>query len=719
MPDVHISFALKALFIILGALASAGLSFLVYRVTVPPISRQRRILLTVLRGFGLFLVFLLIAEPILSLVTRTIEKPLIAVLVDNSRSMTIQDPARQRKQALIDALQSNSVRTLSDIGSTRFGLFSNQLKWLMSFSPDSLTLDGDGTDISSILRAVQEQTRTANLQAVVLLSDGNSTTGANPLYEAEELGVPVFTVGIGDTSEQKDILVRKVLTNDITYIGNRVPVNATIRSSGYTGQRIEVLLKDESGILDRRLLTTETGTRDYEVPLSFVPQKEGVQKFTVESSSLPGELTTRNNRSSFFTKVLKRKMRILLFAGGPSQDVAFVRRALQADKNLEVKTFIGTGNGQFYEGNLTNTALTESDCIFLVGFPTTSTSTASVSAIADAVGGGKPAFYVLSRTIDISRMHALAQFLPFVIQSVSTDEYQAFIEIPETQRNNPLLKLSESLPSFEIWSKLPPIFKTQSILRSKPESEVLALTRVLSTTTNDPFLLKRSVDGQKSVALLGYGVWRWSMLADASSGNVLEPFLSNAVRWLTTREDAQQVRVQPTKQTFTTQESVEFVGQVYDQSYEPLDNASISVTLQHGSRTNELALSPVGSGRYEGSLDQLEEGDYRFTSKVTLDGKQIGEQTGRFAVGGTNVEFLETKMNKPLLQRMSNQTGGRYYDGNTLGTLPDDIRALSNFQPRERVRTSEFELWNISWMLALVVVTFSFEWFLRKRAGML
>ncbi|MBI4429800.1 MAG: hypothetical protein HY562_11860, partial [Ignavibacteriales bacterium] len=326
---------------------------------------------------------------------------------------------------------------------------------------------------------------------------------------------------------------------------------------------------------------------------------------------------------------------------------------------------------------------------------------------------------VLSRALDYSKLRQIESALPFSVQNSSFDEFQAFVEIPEPQRNNPILKLSGETSSFEAWSKLPPVFKTQSLFRLKPETEILATTRIQSVVTNEPFLVTRNINARKTVAFLGYGVWRWNLLSDAGSTNVLEAFLSNTVRWLTTREDERRLRVQTTKQVFTTQEAVEFTGQVYDQSYQPVDDAEIALTVYFGHQRNELMLSPVGNGRYEGSLNQLEEGDYRFDASITLDGKQIGEQQGRFSVGGLNAEFLETKMNKQLLQLLAFRTGGTYYDTDRIDRLSNDIKNLPNFQSREFTSSSDIELWNLAWTLGLAVFIFSIEWFLRKRHGML
>ena len=152
---------------------------------------------------------------------------------------------------------------LQNLGATRFALFDARTRFLSSFAPDSATLTGARTDIAAALRTVQQRAEGENIQSIVLISDGNATNGSSPLFETENLHIPIFTVGIGDTSQQRDLAVRNVLTNAVVYAGSRVPANVTVRSSGYADQRIEVTLMKGSAVIDRQLLTLQEGTREY------------------------------------------------------------------------------------------------------------------------------------------------------------------------------------------------------------------------------------------------------------------------------------------------------------------------------------------------------------------------------------------------------------------------------------------------------------------------
>jgi hypothetical protein len=296
-----------------------------------------------------------------------------------------------------------------------------------------------------------------------------------------------------------------------------------------------------------------------------------------------------------------------------------------------------------------------------------------------------------------------------------------FAAVPESQRNNPILKMSDANNTVELWSKLPPVFRPQGDFRPKAESEVLATVRLQAMPLADPFIVARNVNKKKSLAVLGYGLWRWDMLSDAGNGThqFLEHFIGNAVRWLTTQEDSRRIRVQSSKQIYTAQDEVEFTAQVYDDSYQPMENAHVEVQAQNGSETNTVNLSALGSGQYQGQFESLREGDYKFTASVTVNGAVIGSDQGTFSVGGLNEEFLDTRMNKSLLQQIAAQTGGQYYDVDTYGSLAHDLALMPNFTQHDMSKSAEIEIWNSRWMLLLVLCIFTLEWFLRKRNGML
>ena len=270
-------------------------------------------------------------------------------------------------------------------------------------------------------------------------------------------------------------------------------------------------------------------------------------------------------------------------------------------------------------------------------------------------------------------------------------------------------------------SSLPPVFRLQGNFRSKPESDVLGVVRLQTATLNEPLLVVRRIAGRKSAAFLGYGIWRWKMLAplDGTAAQRADEFLGNAIRWLTSIEDERRIRVRPVRESFSAFEPVEFSGQVYDDSMEPLSEADITVVIEGPNGRTTTGLVPLGSGQYAGSAEILPPGEYTFAASVNMGTQRLGEDRGSLSVGGLNAEFIETRMNRSLLEHLAFRTGGAYYDGRDLSGLAARIRTVPDFVPRERVERTETELWNSAWTLGLAVCLLACEWFFRKRLGML
>ena len=233
MPDLKLLLSTSSLFLCLAAIAAVALSIFAYRHTVPPIPTTKRYFLVVLRSLSLFLLLLLLLEPILRLVRRESKPPTVALLIDDSKSMSLTDRTGNRADATRSLLRGSWLDRVSHLGRTKFFRYAEGLSDLDS--PDSLRFRGGSTDISAALKKLHERSEEENVQAVVLVTDGNYNLGENPLYEVVRLGMPIFTVGIGDSAEQKDLLITKAVTNEIAYSESRIPMDVTVKSSGFKG----------------------------------------------------------------------------------------------------------------------------------------------------------------------------------------------------------------------------------------------------------------------------------------------------------------------------------------------------------------------------------------------------------------------------------------------------------------------------------------------------
>jgi hypothetical protein len=710
-------------------LLAAVIAYFSYRRPIPPVGISLRIVLTTLRSLGLACLLLAIAEPVASLVSTTFQRPVVAILLDQSQSMTITDRDGKRDEHVRTFFRESPFQFGPDCDIRYFG-FSNRLLAIPALNPDSIRWNGSETDIASAIREIHRMRDEQNIQACVLISDGDVTSGENPVYDAEDLGFPIVTIGVGDSSEQRDVLLSSVFANSIGYVESTIPIDATVRSTGCDGSRVDITVSEGSSVIQKKTLILGPDAYSESMQFAVTPKEEGIHKYTITVSPVGGELTERNNSRSFFIKVLKSKISVLLIAGSPSPDVAFVRRILALDKNISVKTYIQKSLSEFYEGTFSSHDLADADCLVLIGYPSGDASTELVRIIGDDIGRRKkPVLFIMSRTVDYTKLKILEPYLPFTITSVPKTEREVTFTLAPGQGENAMFRFSfssqneqdDSRSRITRWNSLPPIFTGDVLQKPKPESTPLATLSIQGVTLNDPLLISRSVQQMKSIAMMGYGIWRWELLVRPASYHqaMLSSFISNSVRWLTTREDSRRVVIAPTRQLYAAGESIEFTGQVYDENYRPIDNADVSVQIPGSTGTSGSPLHSVGNGRYETAIDGLPEGDYTYTGTARIDGNSIGDDRGRFSVGEMNVEFLQTRMNAPLLRQLAERTGGRFMPIRNAHSFLHDTALFSRLTSKEILRTREFTLWNSAWLLIGTILMFSIEWFLRKRSGML
>jgi hypothetical protein len=561
---------------------------------------------------------------------------------------------------------------------------------------------------------------------VVLITDGINNLGDNPVRFVEDFDTPIFPIAVGSSIEQKDIVLSKIATNQITYVNTKVPVEVSLQAFGYQNQKIEVLLQQGTDVLDSKIIQIESNIFETRVQLNFTPKQSGFTKYSVRIPVLENELTARNNQKNFYTKVLQSKMKILVIAGGPSADLKFLKKNLEADPNIEVSWWIGRKNQEFYQGAFPAAPqkLMEYDCIVLQNFPTKNIPQDIIPGIKKVLETKQtPLLFIAGNGVHYPSLSPLSSYLPIAAPFNEQSEIQVIARLTSAGVVHPATRLSDDeIENQQLWRNMPPIFLSLYRLNMQPGSEVLLETDPEQTLLRNatgalPLVIAQKLGQHKSIAILGYGIWRWDLLlwGIGRSNEVLKQFLSNSIRWLITKEDSKPVRIYPDQEIYRNGQQITFTGEVYYEDYRPMDGAEVKLTVTGKQKNYEILLSGRGDGKYEGALQALEGGDYSFEGVATFNNRVIGMDKGQFSVEDFNLEFLQTRMDETLLQQLALKTGGKFFTENNYANLD----SVLNFPSRKIVESREFELWNRIILLIAVIIFLSSEWFIRKRSGML
>ncbi len=714
---MQLSFGVTPVALILAAIGAAATTYWMYRRTTPSLSGPFRFGLVTLRFVSVFLILFLLCEPILARISRNVVPPILAILVDTSESMVSSANDGGGLAEEVRRLLSPIADGVGD-GQTRLFGFDTNVRDLGAI--DSVRLAGQRTDISAALEQLEDRfTPSDNLGAVLLVSDGRYTAGRNPLHVAERFRVPIYTVVVGDSTEQKDIRIGRVTSNEITYAGLDLPVRVGVVGKGYEGERVSVALTSGGNRIDNKMLVIAPDGAEASVELAYPQIAAGLQQLEVSVSPLEGESTTRNNRQRLTVRVLDSKRKILLLGAAPDPDLAAVRHILSGDENNELTVRTQKAPGSFYDGDWPT--LSEFDVIILAGYPGRTADRRQLQQLVATIDEGKPVIFLISRQTEIGLFgRELGSRLGVSPEVVRRGFFESTLVPAPAASRHPVM---EGLADPSAWRRLPPLVHNESRWIVSPEARTLATIQVRGVSLDDPALVVRRSATRRSAAVLMAGSWRLANLPEdlETLAHYWPTLLGNLVKWTSAVEDDRPVKVSVVTEEFAGGEPVRFVGQVYDESLNPVNDADIelSVISPDGEEFRHV-MSPLGNGRYTLELDSPGEGVYGYTAVASQEGAELGRDTGGFAVGNLTLEFRNPTSDPDLMRQVAIRSGGAAATPNAsaMNRVSELISESASYQSRSIVHRSEAELWRQPVFLIIVIVLLTVEWTLRKRAGL-
>jgi len=276
---------------------------------------------------------------------RHAAKARLAVLVDTSRSMSIQDVPNGRLAQATSWLKNDFAPVVPNSIQVSYFTFDQSLKALATL--DSASATGGVTTLADWLEKLLALPGDEPLLGVVLCSDGIDTSRREPeaaarLYRRK--GIPLHTFAVGTTNETHDIILENVQARRA--VPNQAPTKLTLslRAPGYANQTVPVQVRQKDRLVAAQEVKLTGG--EQEVQLEFTPQTKGFQTFEVSVPAQPGEWLASNNRRLFGLEVIDPTLRVLYLEGTPRQPETlipewdYLKDALESDKDIRVKVLV-------------------------------------------------------------------------------------------------------------------------------------------------------------------------------------------------------------------------------------------------------------------------------------------------------------------------------------------------------------------------------------------
>lgn len=668
-----------------------------------------------------------------------------------------------------------STRLGLDFDLRRFA-FDARLRSVEDFA--ELDFRGDASSLGASLAQLAERYRGRPLAGVLLFSDGNATdepwfADADNFKSLP----PIYPVGPSDEDRPRDIAVRRVAVSQTSFEDAPVTLTAEIAAEGFDGTAIDVEIQNEAGErMESRSITPPRDRETASVLFQLKPEKPGVSFYRVRAAAADEthEATLANNTAIATVDRGGGPYRVLYVAGRPNWEFKFLRRALESDRQVELVGLIriakrepkfdwrgraGDERNPLFRGfdekdadtaeNYDQPVLvrmgTRDDAELRDGFPKSAADLFAYHAVilddveADFFTRDQQALlaeFVRRRGGGLLALGGAESFrqggyqrtpvgemLPVYLDRATPAQPAAEYRLSLTREGwlQPWARLRATedaererlatMPKFHVFNR------TSGI---KPGAITLAEATLAGAAddqgkTQPALVAQRFGEGRVAALLIG-DLWRWQLRRDDAKSDDLAKAWRQTVRWLLADVPGRvEIAVEPARAGPSGGMTIQV--RTRDAEFRPLDNAAVKVHIQGpDGEPLELTAAPAdAAGSYEVSYVPREAGAYHLRADVqAADGSLVGSIESGWAADPAAEEFRRLSVNRELLERLADETGGEV-------VAVEELDAFVASLPNRKVPVVErwtYPLWHQSWMFLLTIGCFVGEWGLRRWKGL-
>jgi hypothetical protein len=275
--------------------------------------------------------------------------------------------------------------------------------------------------------------------------------------------------------------------------------------------------------------------------------------------------------------------------------------------------------------------------------------------------------------------------------------------------------LDDPAKNADRWKKLTYLADYEDAGSPKPGATVLA--QMNAGHRKLPLLITQNYGHGRTAIMATGGTWRWQM-SEALGDPSHDLFWQQLLRWLVADSPGPVTASMP-QRVLMDEGHVQLSVQVHDRQFQPTSDAHVTANIAGPEGANALIdLTPSRNtpGLYQAEWTAEKPGTY--LAEVTAESagpqpQELGSDVLTFQREDGIAENFHVEQNRTLLEQLSSQTGGRYWEPSDLKNLPRDI-AYS--EAGISVRTTN-ELWNMPVVFVLLLGLPIAEWLLRRKWG--
>jgi uncharacterized membrane protein len=732
---------LLILFIVISTVALALLIRMRLSEAAPRLRTWRAGVIWLVQSLLIAIVLLLLWKPAIIVAELSSQQNIIAILVDDSRSMAIADSGSDgkstREQAAIQAMQNGVLAGLQKRFQTRIYHLNSTITRAASFS--EIQPSAAATHISDGLKQFATQTEDLPIGAIVLLTDGSenssgseeSNIGLDALNTLRNRRIPVHAVGFGKEQSRHDVELDDVGVAASAVTNSRMNAAVSFHQRGYSGSKVMLSIRDgEKKIASREVTLGPDGTVQTE-NLFFSAGPAGAKSLEFSINPIAGEENLLNNAVTRLVNVSGEKRRILYIEGEPRWEYKFIRRAAEDDPTLQIVSMLRTTENKIYRQGIDNPKELEEgfpvrpDELFgyqgiIIGSVEASYFTPLQQELlhefVDRRGGG---LLFLGGRFSLGDGgwggSGVANLLPTSLPNSRTTFHRepATVQLTSAGTDSPITRLvDDPTKNVDRWKKLTYLMDYQDSGTPKPGATVLAEMNVGRKKL--PMLITQNYGHGRTALMATSGTWRWQMsqpLGDPAH----DLFWQQLLRWLIADSQGRVSALTSTR-ALADEGGIQLTAHVRDKEYNFAPDAHVTAHI----------IGPKGtSAVVDMSRTSNSPGEFQAEWTANQPGSYLAEITAQSADGELNRDVLtfqrtdgvaenfHTEQNRELLEKLASQTGGRYWKPQDLDRLP---REISYSEAGISIRDTK-ELWNMPIVFLLLLSLLATEWLLRRKWG--
>ena len=669
------------LLLLLSLIIAGGLSFFQYYYKAKTKSNVN-LVLAFLRFLSIFGIILLLINPIISKNIFEIIKTPLPIVVDNSSSI-IDLKAKETALELYKKLSQNKdLQEKFDIQSYRFDSDFQQ--------SEEFDFKGKQTNIDQVAQNLKSIYKNINFPTV-LITDGNQTSGNDYVYSFDKNN-KVYPLIIGDTTKFLDLKVTQLNVNKYAFQKNKFPVEVFLQYSGNKSVNADFSILHGNSILSKQIVSFSPSKKTAIINVLLPADKVGLQVFKATISSKEKEKNTYNNIKNFAVEVIDQKTNVAIISAINHPDIGALKRAIESNAQRKVIVVKPNDIKSLRDYN-----------ILILYQPTAEFK----SVFENNKFAGINTFIITGNNTDFNFLNQQQENLVFKMSSQKEDY------LPEFNSQFNLFSIDNF--GFE---NLPPLQNAFGTVTTNGNVSSLLSSKIRNIATNSPLLAFAENQGKRSAFLLGENSWKWRLQShiDNQSFEKFDVFVDKIIQFLASNNSKKSLVVNH-ENFYNSGESIEISAQYFNKNYEFDEKArlTISVTNVKTKQTKNYDLLK-GNNFFKVNLDGLLAGLYNFSVKE-LNSKTT--YSSHFEILDFDIEKQFVNPDVEKLNQLAQQNQAKVHYPNQVDALIKTLLDNENYKAIQKAVVTKTPLIDWIWLLILIAMSLSAEWFIRKYNGML